>query len=174
MSYYAFGESFGELDVPGLSCSFVNDAESMMLTSHFRRFVPAVSKAMEKLPESWLKWLSPVLGTFFALDHRIQALCIEAEEKRQGQTHTALKRTMFDALGGDNVPPEERTVEWLKQESIILLLAGVDTSARAVTSALCYLISFPHVLLRLRAELHTMGKNPSLSQLESLPYLVSF
>jgi hypothetical protein len=40
---------------------------------------------------------------------------------------------------------------------------------------LCYLVTFPHVMVKLRAELKTLENNPpTLSQLEALPYLVRY
>lgn len=177
ITYYAFGESFGELDVPGMPCPFVHDVQAMMLTSHFRRFLPLVAKTMERLPENFLRWLNPALGTFLDLNRKMHMLCTQAHEGRQGKSHPALGKTLFEALTDESVPPEEKTLQRLKDESMILLLAGVDTTARFITNALCYMITFPDVLSRLRTELQSLEGNqnapPTLAQLENLPYLVS-
>lgn len=173
ITHYAFGESFGELDIPGMPCPFVHDVQAMMLTSHFRRFLPLVAKTMESMPESWLKLLNPALGTFFDLDRKMHVLCTKAQKESEGKTHVALGRTMFEALTADNVPDEEKILQRLKDESMILLLAGVDTTARFVTSAVCYMVEYPNVLGSLREELKGLDEGATLAQLETLPYLVS-
>jgi cytochrome P450 len=170
---YAYGESFGELDVPGLPSPLTRDVRSMLISGHFRRFLPIVAHTMEKLPERWLKWLSPAIGTFIDLVHRMEDICITAREQAKTRAHSTTQKTIFDALTDPSVPPEEQTLLRLKDESILLIFAGLDTTARFLTAALCYMATYPAILAELRKELAGLeSTKPTLTQLEALPYLV--
>jgi cytochrome P450 len=174
ISHYAYGESFGELDVPGLPSPLTRDVRSMLLTGHFRRFLPVVTQIMEQLPERWLKWLSPAMGTFLDLNHRIEDMSIAASKQISSRAHSEGQKTIFDALTDPSVPPEEQTLLRLKDESILLIFAGLDTTSRFLTAAVCYMATYPYIMTKLRAELKTLNSSqPTLSQLEALPYLVS-
>jgi cytochrome P450 len=174
ISHYAYGESFGELDVPGLPSPLTRDVKSMLLTGHFRRFLPVVTQLMEQLPERWLKWLSPAMGTMLDLNHRIEGLSIVASEQTSSRAQSKTQKTIFDALTDPSVPPEEKTLQRLKDESILLIFAGLDTTSRFLTAAACYMATYPEIMVKLRTELKTLkSSQPTLSQLEALPYLVS-
>jgi cytochrome P450 len=173
ISHYAYGESFDALDVPGLPSPLTRDMKCMLQTGHFRRFLPHVTNLMEKLPDRWLKWLSPTMGTFLDLNNRMEALSMAAREKSSTKPSSTTQKTIFDALMDPKIPAEEKTLLRLKDESTLILGAGLDTTSRFLTCAVCYLGSFPNVLSKLRAELKTFGNTqPTLTQLESLPYLV--
>jgi cytochrome P450 len=173
ISHYAYGECFDALDVPGMPSPLTRDIKCMLQTGHFRRFLPYVTNLMEKLPDRWLKWLSPAMGTFLDLNTRMEALGIAALEKSYSKTSTTAQQTIFDALMDPQIPAEEKTLLRLKDESTLILGAGLDTTSRFLTCAVCYMCSFPHVLAKLRAELKIFGNmQPTLTQLEALPYLV--
>ena len=131
---------------------------------------------MRRLPEQWLKWLNPAVGTFFDLEHQVTKLCIKAREKRSPDLQLRNERTIFDALTHSSVPPREQTLDRLQDESILVLFGGLDTTGRFLTVMLCYLITYPIVLAKIRMELHSLIKMSSeqftWSQLEALPYLV--
>jgi hypothetical protein len=153
------------------------DLKQLLLSIHFRRFLPIVAGAMKALPEPVLEWLNPALGTFFKLDHKVTALCAKALEKGSPDPQLGQERTIFDALTDASVPPQEKTLIRLKDESILVLFAGLDTNGRFLSAMLCYMLTYPAVLAKLRSELEsavqTLGKPLSWIQLEQLPYLVS-
>lgn len=59
----------------------------------------------------------------------------------------------------------------IRDHLVTLLLAGHETSAIAIAWATYWLIREPDVLARLRAEVATLGNNPSVERLVRLPYL---
>ncbi|KAH7068192.1 benzoate 4-monooxygenase cytochrome P450 [Paraphoma chrysanthemicola] len=174
ITHYAYGESFGELDKAGFPCQLERDATQLLLSGHFRRFLPAVASLLQRLPERWITWLNPAAATFFDLERKITDLCNQAR-KRQETKVSKSDRTIFDALTGPNVPEQEKTLPRLKDESQLVLFAGLDTTARALTAMVCYMATYPDVLARLRAELQSGGvhaeEQPSWRQLEALPYM---
>jgi hypothetical protein len=54
ITHFAYGESFEKLDKPGFPNTLTRDVKSLLLSCHFRRFLPVVTKIMQRLPESWM------------------------------------------------------------------------------------------------------------------------
>ncbi|KAH7092140.1 benzoate 4-monooxygenase cytochrome P450 [Paraphoma chrysanthemicola] len=154
ITHYAYGESFGELDKAGFPCQLERDATQLLLSGHFRRFLPAVAGLLQRLPERWITWLNPAVATFFDLERKITDLCHQARQ-RQDMKVSNSDRTIFDALTGPNVPEQEKSLARLKDESQLVLFAGLDTTARALTAMVCYMATYPDVLAKLRTELQS-------------------
>jgi len=78
---------------------------------------------------------------------------------------------------GSNLPPEDKTVERLRQEGQLILGAGSDTVSNTLTATTFYLVDSPEKMLKLVEELEKAMPDPSepakLSLVEQLPYLVS-
>lgn len=112
----------------------------LLLSSHFRRILPFVVKLMRLLPKRAVRWLNPAVGFFFDLEDKITTLCVKALEQRTSDPHVGVDRTIFDALTADNVPPQEKTLSRLKDESILVLFAGLDTAGRFLSAMVCYML----------------------------------
>jgi cytochrome P450 len=110
--------------------------------------------------------------SFLDFETRIAGYSKAALKKSMEGEEPTKPRTVFDALVSSKIPAQERTLQRLTDESSTILIAGVDTTARTLTATMCYLILYPEILAKLRAELQPY-KNATWTQLESLPYLVS-
>jgi hypothetical protein len=172
ISHYAYGESFGDLDKPGFPCELERDVKGILLTAHVRKFFPAIDTVMMNLPTWFIARISPSIVSYLDFEQRITKYSTEALEKNQKGGEPANPRTIFDALVSPKVPKHEKTLQRLKDEGTLILFAGVDTTARFLTCAMCYLILYPNILVKLRAELRSHSSS-TLAQLEALPYLVS-
>ena len=119
---------------------------------------------------------NPDIKSYLDFDRRITNLSKEALTKGGSERETGGAKTLFDALTDPKIPAHERTFQRLKDESAVILFAGLDTTARFLTVMVCYMVSFPEVLDKLRTELGVMGGGQASkfiwSQLETLPYLV--
>lgn len=84
--------------------------------------------------------------------------------------------TIFHGLIGGDLPESEKTDERMIDESRVLLAAGTDTTARALSVITYHLLADPARLKKLKAELDTSLPDPDIlprcSQVETLPYLV--
>lgn len=84
---------------------------------------------------------------------------------------------MFRELLDSKLPPEEKTPGRLAAEAQVLVSAGSETTAKALTVATFKLLTNPDVLEKLKAELETALQVPdhssaiSLEQVQQLPYL---
>lgn len=177
ISHYSYGEDFGELDEPGFFCALAGNMKQLLLSSHFRRFFPGAVTIMRLLPNRFMVWLNPALGSFFDLEQKITTLCVENLTKRSQTSQPKTERNMFDALINDRVPGREKDLDRLKDESTLILFAGLDSTGRFLSAMLCYMCTYQAVLGRLRINLQSLIKTSdekfTWNQLESPPYLLS-
>jgi cytochrome P450 len=172
ISHYAYGESFGNLDKPGFPCELERDVKAILMIQHVRRFLPGIDRLITHLPAWLVARISPSMVSFLDFETRIAGYSKAALTKSMEGEEPTKPRTVFDALVSSKIPAQERTLQRLTDESSTILIAGVDTTARTLTATMCYLILYPEILAKLRAELQPY-KNATWTQLESLPYLVS-
>jgi cytochrome P450 len=87
-------------------------------------------------------------------------------------------KTIFHGLISGDLAESEKTDERMIDESRVLLAAGTDTTARALSVITYHLLADPARLKKLKAELDTALPDPDAlprcSQVETLPYLVCF
>lgn len=81
-------------------------------------------------------------------------------------------------LRSTNLPPAEKTQERICAESMILVAAGTETTARTLAVTIYHVLANPAVYSRLLEELRTLlptplSPLPSVAALEALPYLVA-
>jgi hypothetical protein len=104
ITHYAYGESWGELDKDGFPNLLTRDVKSLLLSCHFRRFLPGIANVMQRLPEKWLMWLNPDIGTFFDLERKITKLCELALDRAASASQPSREKTILDALTASKVP----------------------------------------------------------------------
>ncbi|KAL1798300.1 hypothetical protein ACET3X_002337 [Alternaria dauci] len=172
ISHYAYGESFGNLDKPGFPCELERDVKAILMIQHVRRFFPSFDHIITRLPAWLVARVSPSMVSFVDFETRIAEYSKAALKKSQEGEEPTKPRTIFDALISSKIPAPEKTLQRLTDESSTILIAGVDTTARTLTVIMCYLILYPEILAKLRAELRPC-KKATWSQLESLPYLTA-
>ena len=85
--------------------------------------------------------------------------------------------SLFAALLSSNMPQEEKRPRRMAHEGFEVLLAGSDTTARAMGIAVYHVLANEKIKLNLKEELEMIMPDPrqrvSLRVLEKLPWLVS-
>lgn len=93
----------------------------------------------------------------------------------EDQAHTKAHPTIFHELLESDLPPQEKSVDRLADEAQLMIGAGLETTAWALTTLSYHLISNPPILQKLRAELEKAIPDPATTvdslYLEKLPYL---
>lgn len=93
------------------------------------------------------------------------------------QLDLGLDKTIFHTLLESDLPPEEKLQSRLWQEGQVVIGAGADTTANALTITHFHILDNPEVEKKLRSELSAAlpDKNEpvQLKAVEQLPYLVS-
>jgi cytochrome P450 len=146
------------------------------------RHFPFMLPLMRRIPRSLLARLDRSVSHHFywqgIVREQVKPILAEkrgVDDKTQGDDD-ARAATIFHALRDSNLPAEEKTLERLCDEALILTGAGSETTAQVLTRLFFYLKHVPNTLVRLREELDSLMPNatdiPSWTELQQLPYLV--
>jgi cytochrome P450 len=144
---------------------------------HINRFFPFLITVFLAAPPAVVLWLQPQMASLFDVKARLRHQAQDALHKKSAKnSDSSTDDTIFDALVSPNVPPHEKTLDRLEDESALLLGAGTETTARAIAVSMFHLTNNMEMVLKLREELRTVLKTPhskaSWTDLEKLPYLV--
>ena len=75
-----------------------------------------------------------------------------------------------------DIPESEKQTKRIVDEAMVLLIAGMETTAQTLSALMYQLLANPSILKRLKEELETAmpdaNELPAASKLDSLPYLV--
>ncbi|KAK3203875.1 hypothetical protein GRF29_106g902064 [Pseudopithomyces chartarum] len=163
ISRYAYGESFDYLGKDS-DMSFKND------------YLHAINVILG-LPQWALQFMHPG----FTAANDLRRWCTENALKALQATQSGIEtpstkpKTIFETLLGPDMPPEEKTLERMTDESFLIVGAGLETTSRFLTNTTTHLLLNPDCLSKLRAELKvampTPDYCPPCSVLENLPYL---
>jgi cytochrome P450 len=171
---HTYGESIGHLDRPDFNIGWKNSVRDTMGSRVLMKHFPLLLFLLRAMPTGILSRLNSGIAEI----SKIEALIKELSKRSIKRGKESLKRnkTILDALTDPSLPPEQRTSEFLTDEGHILLLAGTETTANALTTALVYLLENPDIMAKLRGEFErsfpdNAGLN-SWSTLQKLPYLV--
>lgn len=90
-------------------------------------------------------------------------------------TKTNQVKIFTEALG--KLPEKEKEIERFTDEAFVVMMAGGETTARALSSLVYHVVSNPRILSGLQQELDSaipdLSQETPLTKLEALPYLVS-
>ncbi|KAL5393346.1 hypothetical protein DPSP01_000169 [Paraphaeosphaeria sporulosa] len=180
ISFYAYGKSFDYLGKDTDSTfrnDFLHALSDMAFAQPIMQHFPFVADCLRLLPE----WLLTALNPGISCANNLRIWCstnaskaLEAAKSNK-RKHSGKPETIFEALLSDSLPPEEKTLQRLTDEGIVILGAGLETTARYLTNVTTHLLLNPYCLAKLRAELKTVmptpGDCPPSIILENLPYL---
>ena len=86
-------------------------------------------------------------------------------------------KTIFEELLVSDLPPQEKSVDRLVDEGLVVMAGGGEPTAHTLAVMSFHLINNPDILTKLKAELAEAMPDPtqilSCTRLEQLPYLVS-
>ncbi|KAK8926826.1 Cytochrome P450 monooxygenase sdnE [Metarhizium anisopliae] len=172
---YCFARSYNRLAAPDFDPSYKHASHRgvrlAQIAKHIRLLGWLVT-AMLALPESILVRCGPSFEMFLT-ERNIEELTLESKAVGQDASHL----TVFRELLGSKLPPEEKTPARLSAEAQVLVSAGSETTAKALTVACFKLLTHPAELARLRDELETalpsfgLESGLRLDQVQRLPYL---
>ncbi|KAL4778870.1 cytochrome P450 [Aspergillus varians] len=173
---YTMGEGYHYLDEPDFIPLWHQTLCGTAKTIVFVRPVAFLLPLLVSMPESLTAWLNPGMELFFALQHRCRNKIAEISKRFREvgpQVTKDGRQNLFDNVLSSNLPEQEKTEARLAQDMQVFVSAGAETTAKAMTYILFYLHNQPELLKKLKDELATLGNDPSLLQLEQLPYLTS-
>ena len=177
ISDYVYGKSLDILDDKELRNPMRAALTGGVSLCHLLRFFPILIKLLDPIP-SVIQLLKPITKGLFDMKRDVEIQSKAAIHKSIHSPTTNPPRTIYEAMTDASVPPEEKTMERLRDDGLIMLAAGTETTARVLTMGAFYIYRDEVVLRALREELVGAMPTPdtklSWTQLEKLPYLVSF
>ncbi|PYI26859.1 cytochrome P450 [Aspergillus indologenus CBS 114.80] len=150
---------------------------------HFTKYFPMVSESLNLLPVWLVRCIQPEMACLLTVQETVSGLAAEAlrrssssnSSKDKPQGSLADEDTLLGVLAHPSIPAAERTLARVQDEAMIVLLAGTETTANAISMALYRLYTNPTILQRVRDELQSIVPDPfqipPWSTLERLPYL---
>ncbi len=172
-----YGEHFDYLG--NKDFKFVITDAFLGLTSYanLARFFPSLVASFKNLPIRILRLIMPSIAELLTLQEEAKQNLLTTPQK-ESTREAKCESFIVEALVDPNIPAEERRIDRLLDETTLGLFAGTETTARAISVTMFYLLNNKSHLRKLCDELNTLPPRQdsaySLSQLEHLPFLVSF
>ncbi|PIG82152.1 benzoate 4-monooxygenase cytochrome P450 [Aspergillus arachidicola] len=174
ITQYAYGENYGLHEPQNIGKGIVKVVQEGTEQIHLHRFFPLIQRFLRLIPSFFMTQLFPARAAMYDLLHGVRKKSIEVLQQKDVCT-PAERTTMFHALTAPEVPPEERTLQRLEDEGLVLFAAGTETTATTLGVAIFHIFSDPTVLAKLRKELEQVMPTPeglaTWRELEKLPYL---
>lgn len=178
ISDYTMGTGFHFLDTPDFSPSWSETLSGIAKSSAFFKPFPWLLVIMKSLPDEFVAWLNPGMGLMIKFQNRCMELITSVIESHKNGEEDKVKfshPTFFHDVLNSSLPPEEKSAERLAQEIQVVIGAGGETVAKALSWITYYLLENPQILEKLKSELNEKDpdQKASLAELEKLPYLTS-
>lgn len=176
VSAYAFGEenSTKLMQDPEFGRWWSDLTSSVRLNNFGRHFRLAIRLLMT-IPASIMARTDPMLARFMDWQTSLEKQVHRAMDESAEDKSNAGMRTVFHELINSDLPPQDRSVPRLRDEASMVIGAGGETTAQALTRTFYHLLVNPQFLRRLREELKSAMPDPkempSLAMLQNLPYL---
>ncbi|KKK12649.1 hypothetical protein AOCH_001347, partial [Aspergillus ochraceoroseus] len=170
---YTMGDGYRYLDEPDFIPQWQHTLCGTAKTLVFIRPVAFLLPLLLAMPEALTAWLNPGMELFFGFQRRCRRRIAEITKKhreKREETPEGGRVTLFEDVLNSELPTQEKSEARLAQEMQVLVSAGAETTAKAMSYIFFYLLNDPVIMTKLKTELSTLGDEPSLIQLEQLPY----
>lgn len=171
---YTLGYHSGNLDREDFNMNVRNAMNGLFQGIHVLFFFPFLAPIADMMPLPTLKRVLPYIAAFkeqrMTIQDQIVKILADGDEK---------EKSMISMLAhhSSSLPNGFLDPARLTDEALTLLTAGTETTARALTFGIFYLIKNQEIRDKLREELKTVMPTPeslpTWDQLKQLPYLVS-
>jgi cytochrome P450 len=182
---YSMGVEQNTLDDPDFAPLFTQAVRKFAAVSVYARFMPWIHIIINAIPQDWTAKVNPEAGAMQAFrtlnNDRVREIFERKEKAKQksgnGESKSTIQHTVFDDLLDSDLPPEEKDLERLSQESQLIVGAGLDTTANSLNAILFHLLDNRSTFEKLKAELVVAMPDPyehkPLNELEKIPYLTA-
>lgn len=172
-----FGYHYDYLSIPSLQDPVREGLKGVSETFHWTRFLPWLAVAMKALPVFVVRRVQPAVANLVELRESFEKNITNILQAKEAGDLKQSKSVIVEALGDERIPPKERMISRLVDEGQVILFAGTENSARALSIGFFHLLDNRALLSRVRQDLAPLARIPdeelTLQSLESLPYLVS-
>jgi cytochrome P450 len=172
-----YGQHYDYVNQPNFEFPIRDGFVGLSLMFHLGRFAPLLIQTLRKLPIPVMNCILPKVANFLILQQDIKekmSNILEAEKKE----NSGVKSVILESLADERIPAQERTMKRLVDEGLMITMAGTETSARALSVGMFYLLRDKALITKLRAEIAAAVPRDlspdtwTAQQLEPLPFLV--
>ncbi|KAL5325161.1 hypothetical protein ACEPPN_006284 [Leptodophora sp. 'Broadleaf-Isolate-01'] len=175
---YALNKSWDYLDSDDFSPKWFQTIKATAEMGHLIKQANWILPVVRALPDSIMSRLSPdmmlILDWQRDLEHHVQTV-IDDIANGTDKHDPVLPRTVFHTLIDSNLPAEEISKDRMAQEAQVIIGAGADTTAHALSTITFHLLNSPEKLKKLTKELAEafvdLDTSLKLTAVEKLPYL---
>lgn len=139
--------------------------------ANLARFILVLVSSFRMLLISLIRMVMPPFAELLEFQEMIKRQSISHAEDSRKESNPII----VSALRNPKLPSAERRIDRLIDEGTIVIFAGTETTSRALSVGMFYLLSEKVHIQRIREELKALPSKPdqySTLQLELLPYLV--
>lgn len=179
ITQYSYGKSWDFLEDEDFRSEVRSAITETANAVHINRMFPLFARMLRTVPTWIVCKLQPGKASLFEFLKSIFDLTLQSMQNSESSTdkkQESSRGTIFEKLTDPTLPPEERTLARVHEESVVLLQAGTESIGRSLTVCAFHLAYQPSIWKKLRAELLPVLPSPNStatwSQLEELPYLV--
>ncbi|KAJ9635132.1 hypothetical protein H2199_008618 [Coniosporium tulheliwenetii] len=176
---YSMARSWDHLESPDFSPTWCETIKATAGVGHFMKHFPWLFPVIRALPDRLVAVLNPGMLLLLDFQRSIERQIKEImNRKGEDEQHYLVdgQPTIFHELLNSDLPPWEKSLERLWQEGQVVVGAGADTTANALSVTTFHLLDNPDKLQRLKSELATLMPDPyspvKLRELAQLPYMV--
>ncbi|KAF7586777.1 hypothetical protein BBP40_008348 [Aspergillus hancockii] len=180
VSDYTMGVGFHYLDEPSFIPQWSKTLSGIGKASVYIKPFPWLVTVFNALPERLLSWLNPEMDLTFQFQRRCREIVKAIMEEQNASGYDNVKSqfshpTFFHDVLNSDLPPKEKSPERLWQEVQTVIGAGAETTGKALSWIMFYLLADPEKLEKLREELNQRDPNrtATLLDFEKMPYLTS-
>ncbi|SLM41105.1 cytochrome p450 [Lasallia pustulata] len=175
---YAFARSPHFCDSPTFEPNFKKAILKGTGLVPFVKQFPWIMPLAKAMPVSVTSHMDPQLGAYVIYLNSIKTQIIHVmEEQTEKKNQNAAHPTIFHELLQGDLPEEEKELDRLWAEGQLVVGAGTETTAWALSVMMFYLLADPTILSRLVEELVTAIPDPSQlpsgAVLTQLPFLIT-
>ncbi|KAL2062093.1 hypothetical protein VTL71DRAFT_6359 [Oculimacula yallundae] len=175
---YALNKSWDYLDSEDFSPKWFETIKATAGMGHIIKQANWIFPVVRALPDAVMSRLSPdmmlILDWQRDLGRHVQKV-IDNIANGDDKHDPILPRTVFHTLLDSDLPAEEITKDRMAQEAQVIIGAGADTTAHALSIITFHLLNSPDKLEKLRKELGAAfpdsNTSMKLTDVENLPYL---
>ncbi|KAI4242382.1 MAG: hypothetical protein LQ352_007253 [Teloschistes flavicans] len=178
ISSYALADCFHLLEREDLGADHYHSILSLIQSAHFIKHFPAIYGLMRKLPKYLVTLLQPKMKS-----------TLNIVQVREPEMQDGIKATIQDIQRGScehntsvfarllesDLPPQEKFLDRLGREGMVLIIAGSEATAQTLSVITYHLLTNPDKLAKLQKQLQVAIPDPSIlpsvAQLEYAPYL---
>lgn len=180
ITQYCFAFDYDHLNSEGFTTNWHKTFHSIMQIGHLSVQFPIILAMVNSLPEMLVERLDANFAQLIGLHRgmrrevtKLRAAEIAADNKRDGSEKSVISSILQD----ENLPAREKETQRIVDDGVLLISAGVLTTAWAMSVGSFHIIDNKSIYRTLRAELDAAIPDPTRpdafkwADLERLPYL---